>query len=182
MSLLALSDHTIALFSLAVASIALAVSIAAVAIAAYFAGRGEARERERHLRERSAELEIVEASFSDHEDKVRTYIVDVRNFGAASARRVNAVIVDGANLEPIGLLAYRYYAAAITIAPGEVLRLPVEVGLGLWSRSLRFRLFWSDDAGDHEVDGPMCPRDAGQRGDFGPLVAWKPSTGAALGS
>jgi hypothetical protein len=172
--IVALSDHHIAIVSIVFAAVALAASVASVLVAFHYSRRGEQREHERHDRERRADLEIVDASFEDLENKIRFFTVRVRNVGAASARRVSIVIVDGADPEPIRYLAHKFFASEITITAGETVFLELDAGLGLLS-SWRFVLSWSDEAGDHRADGPMCPRSFHPRSGFGPLVPWEPT-------
>lgn len=166
--LIALTTHHLANLSLAVAVVALFFS----GVSCLIAIRTDRRDRARHDRERRAELEVVAARFDDWGGKVRTYTVRVRNVGASVGRKVKAVIVDGEDPKPIGLMSHEFLHSDLTIPPGETVELEVEIGMGLLSKLLRFRLAWSDDVGDREADGPMCPRQFHPNSEFGPLISW----------
>jgi hypothetical protein len=117
------------------------------------------RERERHDRERSAELEIVAAGFlTSGRHGNRKYGARVRNIGAAVARRARVWIVDGHDEEPLGLLAHRSYAADLTIKPDDDLEVELDLGAAQVTDRLRFCVSWTDATGDYVADGPMCPR------------------------
>jgi hypothetical protein len=116
------------------------------------------RDRARHQRERSADLEIVGADYRAlPPDRNRRYNARIRNIGAAPARHVRVWIVDGGDSKPIRLFAHRFYNADLTIPPDEMLTVELDVGAALLRNSLRFCLAWTDDAGEWLADGPMCP-------------------------